>query len=75
MCVDSVCTQPPNNEKNPPSAFFFATKIFTSFSNWERMEAPPMIVDWHISAQTALVSYLRPALSELSSVVSPPVQM
>ncbi len=85
MCVGSVYTQPPYNDKNPPSVFFFlSTKIFTPFSNRAvfpcdvtRTEAPPMIVDWltSVSAQTALVSYLRPALSELSSVVSPPEQM
>ncbi len=23
MCVGSVCTQPPYNDKNPPNAFFF----------------------------------------------------
>ncbi len=33
MCVGSVCTQPPYNDKNPPSFFFLSTKIFTPFSN------------------------------------------
>ncbi len=32
-------------------------------------------IDSSVSAQTALVSYLKPALSERSSVVSPPEQM
>ncbi len=33
MFVGSVCTQPPHNDKNPPSVFFLSIKIFTSFSN------------------------------------------
>ncbi len=88
MCVGSVCTQPPYNDKNPSSVFFFlSTKIFTPFSNradlrclsvWRHMDKGPShdsLIDSIILAQTALVSYLRPALSELSSVVSPPEQM
>ncbi len=39
-----------------------------------RRPLPRLLID-SISAQTALVSYLRPALSELSSVASPPEQM
>ncbi len=57
MCVGSVCTKPPYNDKNPTSVFFvfFSTKIFTPFSNWNRAvcpcdvtrtEDPPTIVDW-----------------------------
>ncbi len=54
LFVGSVCIQPPDNDKNPPSVFFFlSTKIFTPFSNRAvcpcditRTEAPPTIVDW-----------------------------
>ncbi len=40
-----------------------------------RRPLPRLLIDSSILAQTALVSYLRPALSELSSVVSPPEHM
>ncbi len=36
---------------------------------------PRVLIDRCVSAQTALVSFLRPVLSEPSSVVSPPEQM
>ncbi len=53
MCVGSVCTQPPYNDKIHPVFLFESTKIFIPFSNraiclcdvtWT--EAPPTIVDW-----------------------------
>ncbi len=51
MCVGSVCTQPPYNDKNPPSVFFIYPKIFTLFSyravcpcDVTRMKAAPTIV-------------------------------
>ncbi len=86
MCVGCVCTQPPYNDKK---SFFLSTKIFTPFSKraaflcdvkidvttsvWRPL--PRLLIDSSILAQTALVSYLRPALSELSSVVSTLEQM
>ncbi len=72
MCVGSLCTQPPYNDKNLPSVFFYLLKSLP-LSQIEPL--PRLLIDSSISAQTALVSYLRPALSELSSVVSPPEQM
>ncbi len=40
-----------------------------------RRPRPRVLIDRCVSAQTALVSFLRPGLSEPSSVVSPPEQM
>ncbi len=77
MCVGSVCAQP--NDKNPPSVFFLILLNNFPFLKSSRSQmpvcvtshrqAPPTIV-WLTVAfqQTGLVSYLRPALSELSSV-------
>ncbi len=83
MCVGSVFTQPPYNDKNPPSFFFYLLKylplsqikpsVCVTSHGWSPL--PRLLIDSSVSAQTALVSYLRPALSELSSVVSPPEQM
>ncbi len=74
MCVGSVCTQPPYDDKNRPSVFFFlSTKIFIPFSNRAICDGGPShncLIDSSVSAQTALVSYLRPTLSKRSSFVS-----
>ncbi len=74
-CVSAVCV---HNHPIMIQISFLSTKIFTPLSyravclcDVTQTEAPPTIVDW----QTALVSYLRPALSELSSVALPPEQM
>ncbi len=84
MCVDSVCTQPPYNDTNPPSVFIFNLLKSLPLSQIEpsvrvtshgRRPRPRVLIDRCVSAQTALVSYLRPVLSEQSSVVSPPEQM
>ncbi len=84
MCVGSVFTQPPYNDKNPPSFFFFyllnsltlsQIKPSVCVTSHGRSPLPRLLIDSSVSAQTALVSYLRPALSELSSVVSPPEEM
>ncbi len=83
-CVLAVCTQPPYNDTNPPSVFFFIYSNLYPFlkssrlSVWRHTDgglSHNSLIDSSISAQTALVSYFRPALSELSSVVSPPEQM
>ncbi len=57
MCVDSVCTQPPYNDKDPPSVFFILVKSFPIFHinpfsdaclcDVTQTQAPPTIVDWH----------------------------
>ncbi len=75
MCVGSVCTQPPYNDKNPPSVFY----LFKSFtlsqiepisdackcdSHKDPGPSHECLID---SRQTGLVFYLRPALSEQSS--------
>ncbi len=61
MCVGSVFTQPPYNDKNPPSVFFIykSPKIFIPFSNRAvcscdvtETEAPPTIVDWQLRFST-----------------------
>ncbi len=84
MCVGSVCTKPPYNDKNPTSVFFvfFLLKslplsqieiepsVRVTSHGWRPLLR--LLIDSSILAQTALVSYLRPAMSELSSVVSPP---
>ncbi len=84
MCVVSACTQPSYNDKNPSSVFFFNLLIcfplsqFELFVLWRHKIGGPShdcLIDSSVLAQTALVSHLRPALSELLSVVSPPEQM
>ncbi len=79
MCVSSVCTQPPYNYKDPPSVFFNLVKSFP-LSQIEPISdaclcditqtgpSHDCLIDSSVSAQTGLVSYLSPALSELSSV-------
>ncbi len=57
MCVGSVFTQPPYNDKNSPSVFYIykSPKIFSPFSNRvdvTRTEAPPTIVDWQLYFST-----------------------
>ncbi len=81
MCVSSVCTQPPYNDKNPPSVVFYLVKSLP-LSQIEPISdaclcdvtqtgpSHDSLIDSSVSAQTGLVSYLRPALSELSSVSS-----
>jgi len=74
LCVGSVCTQPPYNDKNPPSCFLF--NLLKSFplsqiepisdvTSHGRRPSHDSLIDSSILAQTALVSYLRPAQSEL----------
>ncbi len=50
-CVLAVCTQPPYNDKNPPSVFFLSTKIFFPFSNepislWRHTDGGPSHNCW-----------------------------
>ncbi len=82
MCVGSACTQPSYDKIHP--VFFFNLLICFPLSQielfvlWRHKIGGPShdcLIDSSVLAQTALVSYLRPALSELSSVVSPPEQM
>ncbi len=58
MCVGSVCTQPPYNDKNPPSVFFFnllkslplsEIKPFSAscLCDVTQTKAAPTNVDWH----------------------------
>ncbi len=68
MCFGSVCTQPPYNDKNPPSVFFFFLIWLNHFPFLKSSRSHDSLIDSSVSAQTGLVSYLRPALSELSSV-------
>ncbi len=48
MCVGSVYTQQPYNDKNPPSVFFFviSLNVFPFLKSSRLTEAPPTIVDW-----------------------------
>ncbi len=76
MCVGSVCTQSHFNDKD---LFFYLVKSFP-LSKIEPISdaclcdvtltgpSHDCLIDPSVSAQTGLVSYLRPALSELSSV-------
>ncbi len=83
MCVVSVYTQPPYNDKKHPVFFFYLLKslslsqiepsVHVTSHGWRPL--PRLLIDSSVSSQTALVSYLRPTLSELLSVVSPPEQM
>ncbi len=79
MCAGSVCTQPPYNDKNLAVffCFFYPFLKLSCLSVWRHTDGGPSHDCWLtvVLAQTALVFYLRPALSELSSVVSPPEQM
>ncbi len=75
MCVGSVCTHPPYNDKNPLSVFFkssFSNQAVLRFlSEWlSSVQAPPTIVDWqdHLTLDPPWVSW------ELSAIVSTPVQ-
>ncbi len=81
VCWQGVYTTPYNG-KNPPSVSFFLNLYrflkSSHLSVWHHTDegcSLDSLFDSSILAQTALVSYLRPALSELSSVVSPPEQM
>ncbi len=53
----------------------FSNRAVCRVTSHGRRPLPLFLIDSSVLAQTALVSYLRPALSELSSVVSPPEQM
>ncbi len=75
MCVGSVCTHPPYNDKNPPSVFlkspFSNQAVLRFLSEWRSsVQAPPTIVDWqgHLTLDPPRVSW------ELSAIVSTPVQ-
>ncbi len=58
MCVGSVCTQPPYNDKDPPSVFFLSREIISPFSYqailrclsvWRPTDpGPSTIVDWQL---------------------------
>ncbi len=66
MCVGSVCTQPPYNDKNPPSAFFKSPQIISTFSDqavhifWAKwrsfVQALPMTIDWQYLPEWAVNS-------------------
>ncbi len=69
-CVLAVCTQPPYNGKNPPCVFFFFLispvsyqAILRCLSVWRHTYPGLSHYCW-----LTLAFYLRPALSELSSV-------
>ncbi len=74
MCVGSVCTQPSYNDKNPPSVFFFNLLKSLPLSQIEPI-SDACLCDCHTDPGPShdclivwLVFYLRPALSDLSSV-------
>ncbi len=76
VCCQCVYTQPPYNEKNILKSLPLSQiEPSVCVTSHRRRPLPQLLIDRSVSAQTALVSYLRPALSELSSVVSPPEQM
>ncbi len=85
MCVGSVCTQPPFNDTNKSTQCFFFYLLkslplsqIEQISVWHHTDGGPAhdsLIDSSVSAQTALVSCLRPVLSEPSSAVSPPEQI
>ncbi len=67
MCVGRMCTHPSYNEKNPPSVFLIPV-LKSPFSNQAVLIFP---AEWRSSVHDSWLtrpSYLRPALSELSSV-------
>ncbi len=83
-------TQPPYNDKNPmflstkipTSTTPLLNSTFIPFSNLSvrvtshgRRPRPRLLIDSSFNTDSTGVSYLRPALSELSSVVSLPEQM
>ncbi len=83
-CVLAVCVHNhPKMIKIHPVLFFYLLKSLplsqiessVHVMSHGRRPLPRLLIDSSVSAQTALVCYLRPALSELSSVVSPPEQM
>ncbi len=53
MCVGSVCTQPPYNDKDPPSVFLISLNNFPFLKPFSdaclcdvtQTQAPPTIVD------------------------------
>ncbi len=65
MCVGSECTQPPYNDKNPPSGFYLIPKnysnqaILSFLSVWRHTDEGRSHGCW-----LTLASYLRPALSQ-----------
>ncbi len=68
MCVGSVCTQPPYNDKKSTQCFIFSLLKSFSLSQIEpsvrvmsnrRRPLPRLLIDSSVSAQTALVSDLR----------------
>ncbi len=80
--VGSVCTQPPYNDKDPPSVFSFFYIWLNNFpllkssrslmpvcvTSCRPRPSHDCLIDTSVLAQTGLVSHLRPALIELSSV-------
>ncbi len=78
MCVGSVCTQPPYNDKDPPSVFLISLNNFPFLKPFSdaclcdvtQTQAPPTIVDWH-----GLLTLDLPWVScEQSAIVSKPEQ-
>ncbi len=68
----SVCTQPPNNDKDPPNVCFFISLNHFLFLKWSRSQMFVCVTShrprpFH-DCWLTLAFYLRPALSELSSV-------
>ncbi len=57
VCWQCVYTQPPYNDKDPPSVFFYLVKSFplshikpfsdACLCDVTQTQAPPSIVDWH----------------------------
>ncbi len=78
MCVGSVCTQPLYNDKNPPCFFLNLLRslplsqieLIRCLSVWRHMDegrSHDSLIDSTVLAQTAVVSYLRPALRAVIS--------
>ncbi len=71
-CVLAVCA-----DKNLPLFYLLKSlplsqiEPISAFTHTDEGRSLNSLIDSRILAQTALVSYLRPALSELSSVSSP----
>ncbi len=67
MCIGSVCKQPPYNDKMIQMiTFIISLNVSLCVTPHGRRPLPRLLIDSSVLTQTALVSYLRPALSELS---------
>ncbi len=80
MCVRSACTQPPYNDKNPPSAFFFKSPQITSTVSDQTIHR--FLAEWRhtgrphprLLTNTAVLSDSPGVSCRQSAIVSTPEQ-